>query len=113
MMHFRAKELDRRSAFPAKEVGKSGIDAWNHERVYLSKPAGDTLADFLLPMRITPLDYPIANDFIGALTVEERHLLDDLTAGFKMNEIAKRNHLDNSRLQSLRHSIQKKAHAYL
>lgn len=25
-MHFRSKELNRRSAFPCKEVGKSGLD---------------------------------------------------------------------------------------
>ena len=97
VMHFRSKELNRRSAFPTKEVGKRGIDAWNHERVYLNKPtmrgAGDTLADFLLPMRVTPRNYTIANDFMGALTPEERRFLDELTAGYKLIEISRRNHM--------------------
>ena len=33
-MHFRSKELNNRSAFPCKEVGKSAIDAWRKELVY-------------------------------------------------------------------------------
>lgn len=117
VMHFRSKELNRRSAFPTKEVGKRGIDAWNHERVYLNKPArrgaGDTLADFLLPMRITPLNFTIANDFMEALTNEEKLFLDSLTAGYSLKEISQRNHTNCPRLQSLRHSIKDKAVAYL
>ena len=115
VMHFRAKELNKRSAFPANEVGKSGMDAWNHERVYLRKPVaeGGTLADFLLPMRITPLDFTIANDFMEGLTENERQFLDDLTAGFKLKEISKRKSLPYSRILSLRTSIQEKAVAYL
>ena len=69
-MHFRSKELDRRSAFPAKEIGKSTLDAWNHERVYVDRPiitdAGSrTLAEFLLPVKITPLDFTITNNFLS------------------------------------------------
>jgi hypothetical protein len=75
--HFRAKELNRRSAFPAKEVGKRTMDAWNHERVYVDKPVpGDgcvtSLAEFVLSVKITPLDFTITNDFLNALTEEER-----------------------------------------
>ena len=119
MMHFRAKELDRRSAFPVDEMGKSAMDVWNKpERVYLDRPAanserGETLAEFLLPMKVTPLDYTITNDFISSLTNAERTFLDDLTAGFKLKEISERNDFDYPRLQSLRQSIQRKAVAYL
>ena len=52
MMHFRSKELGRRSAFPAKEMGKRTLDAWNHDRVYIDRPM--TLGEFQLPMKITP-----------------------------------------------------------
>lgn len=119
MMHFRAKEFDRRSAFPADEMGKSTKDVWNKpERVYLDRPTansqcGETLAELLLPIKVTPLDFTIANDIMNSLTNAERTFLDDLTAGFKLKEISKRNHFDYSRLDSLRQSIQRKAVAYL
>jgi hypothetical protein len=87
MMHFRAKELNRRSAFPAKEVGKRTLDAWNHERVYIDRPL--TLGEFLLPVRITPLDFTITNDFLSSLTDDERLFLDDLSAGYSMKDISK------------------------
>jgi hypothetical protein len=111
MMHFRSKELGRRSAFPAKEMGKRTLDAWNHDRVYIDRPM--TLAEFLLPMKITPLDFTITNDFLSALTVDEQTFLDDLSAGYNTKEISKRNSIDKSRLPALRKSLQDKAVAYL
>ena len=118
VMHYRSKELNKRSAFPAKEVGKSTKDAWNHERVYVDRPVlgngGTTsLAEFLLPMRITPLDFAQAEDFMSALTNDERHFLDDLTAGYTMKEISQRQHIKYSHLPLLRTSLQEKAVAYL
>ena len=118
MMHFRSKELHKRSAFAAKEVGKRKLDAWNHDRVYTDRPVpGDgcttTLAEFLLPMRITPLDFAQAEDFMSALTEEERIFLDDLTAGYTMKEISQRNSIQYSRLPVLRTSLQEKAVEYL
>ena len=118
MMHFRSKELNRRSAFPAREMGKRKLDAWNHDRVYTDRPVpGDgcitTLAEFLLPMRITPLDFAQAEDFMSALTEEERTFLDDLTAGYSMKEISQRNSIQYSRLPYLRTSLQEKAVEYL
>ena len=117
-MHFRSKELNKRSAFPGKEVGKRKLDAWNHDRVYVDRTVpGDgcttTLAEFLLPMKITPLDFTIANDFMSGLTEEERIFLDDLTAGFTMKEISQRNHIQYSHLPVLRTSLQEKAVEYL
>ena len=114
MMHFRSKELNRRSASPAKEVGKRTLDAWNHERVYVDKPVpGDgcvtSLAEFLLPVKITPLDFTITNDFLSSLTDDERSFLDDLSAGYSMKGISK--HTLN--IPSLRQSLQQKAVAYL
>jgi hypothetical protein len=114
MMHFRSKELDRRSAFPAKEVGKRTVDAWNHDRVYIDRPVKNdaepiSLAEFLLPVKITPLDFTITNDFLSALTDDERLFLDDITAGYSMKDISK--HTRN--IPSLRQSLQHKAVAYL
>ena len=118
MMHFRSKELNKRSAFPAKDMGKRTLDAWNHDRVYVDRPVPSdgcttSLAEFLLPMKITPLDFTIANDFMSALTEEERTFLSDLSAGYSMKEISQRNHIQYSRLPVLRTSLQEKAVAYL
>jgi hypothetical protein len=112
VMHFRSKELSRRSAFPAREMGKRTLDAWNHpERVYLDRPG--IVADFLLSEKATPFDHTVVNDFLGALTTEEQDVLDDMNAGFSKKEISKRNSIDNNRLITLRQSIQQKAVAYL
>ena len=118
VMHYRSKELNKRSAFPAKEVGKSTKDAWNHERVYVDRSVpGDgcttSLAEFLLPMRITPLDFAQAEDFMSALTDEERTFLDDLTSGYTLKEITQRQHFTYPQLHSFRTSLQEKAVAYL
>jgi hypothetical protein len=113
VMHFRAKELNKRSIFPLDEVGKRKIDAWSHQRVYVDKDKTNSLAEFLLPCKTTPLDYCIVNDFMDALSQKERLFLDDLIAGFKLYEIGKRNHLTYSHLPALRESIQEKAVAYL
>ncbi|MGD0038031.1 MAG: hypothetical protein ABSC53_12165 [Bacteroidota bacterium] len=114
MMHFRSKELNKRSAFPLDEVGKRKKDAWNHDRVYIDRPVKSdadqiALAEFLLPVKITPLDFTITNDFLSALTTEERLFLDDLTAGYSMKDISK--HTRN--IPSLRQSLQQKAVDYL
>jgi hypothetical protein len=111
MMHFRSKELDRRSAFPAKDVGKRTLDAWNHERVYIDRPM--PLGEFQLPVKINPLDYVITNDFLNSLSDSEMSILNDLSAGYNMKEISQRNSIDKSRLTSLRQSLQHKAVAYL
>jgi hypothetical protein len=114
MMHFRTKELNRRSAFPAKEVGKRTMDACNHDRVYIDRPVKQdadsmALAEFLLPVKINPLDFTITNDFLSSLTDDERLFLDDLTAGYSMKDISK--HTRN--IPSLRQSLQQKAVTYL
>jgi hypothetical protein len=111
VMHFRSKELDRRSAFPAKDMGKCTLDAWNHDRVYIDRTM--TLGEFQLPVKINPLDYAITNDFLSSLTDDERSFLDALTAGYNIKEIYQRNSINKSRLSSLRQSLQQKAVAYL
>ena len=118
IMHFRSRELNRRSAFPAKEVGKRTLDAWNHERVYVDRPAKNngettTLAEFLLLERITPLEFAIANDFMDCLTKDERIFLNELTAGYSLKEINARTGYESPRLKSLHQSIQEKAVTYL
>jgi hypothetical protein len=118
MMHFRSKELNKRSAFPLDEVGKRKKDAWNHNRVYIDRPVKQdadpmSLAEFLLPMKITPLDFTITNDFLSSLSDSEMNILNDLSAGYNLKEISQRNHLQQSHLTSLRSSLQQKAVAYL
>ena len=117
VMHFRAKELNKRSAFPAKEMGKRTLDAWNRpERVYLDRPlsvSNGIAADFLLSEKATPYDHTVVNDFLGALTAEEEELLDDLNAGFTRKEISQRRKISYARLTTLRLSIQDKATSYL
>jgi hypothetical protein len=66
-MHYRAKELNKRSAFPLNEVGKRKIDAWSHDRVYVNRDKTYSLADFLSPYKIIPFDYCIANDRLDRL----------------------------------------------
>ena len=117
MMHFRSRELNKRSAFPAKEIGKRTLDAWNRpERVYLDRPvpmSNGIVADFLLSEKATPYDHTVVRDFLGALTSEEQDVLDDLNGGFKRKEICQRLSITNIRLNSLHKSIQDKAVAYL
>ena len=117
MMHFRSKELNKRSAFPAKEMGKRTLDAWNRpERVYIDKPvpmSSGIVADFLLSEKATPYDHTVVNDFLAALSADEQNVLDDLNAGFKRKEICQRQGITDIRLNSLRTSIQTKAVAFL
>jgi hypothetical protein len=114
-MHFRSRELNIRSAFPAGEVGKRKNDVWNHERVYLDTPVdqGSSLCDFLLRFNVTPLNYTITNEFLGSLSEKETNILDDLSAGYSHQEIRKRHQLNTPQFQSLRQSLGRKAVAYL
>ena len=117
-MYFRSREIRFRSAFPAVEMGKSKRDAWNKpERVYLDKPRvkgeDQTIGDIVLNSQTTPLDYAITNDFLNNLTVRERAILEDLSAGYTAKEIAQRHHVTPARLKTLRHDLEIKAVAYL
>ena len=118
MMHFRSKELNRRSAFPAREMGKRQLDAWNRpERVYLDRPRSKddahSIGDVVLNTKTTPLDYTITNEFLSSLSDKESALLGDLAAGYKQNEICKRQHITYPQLQSLQTALQEKAVEYL
>ena len=117
-MHFRSRELNRRSAFPVGDVGKRKNDVWNHERVYLDAPAtrnepGSSLGDYLLRFNVTPLNYTITNEFLGSLSERETNILDDLSAGYTHQEIRTRRQLTTPQFQSLRQSLQQKAVAHL
>lgn len=114
-MHFRARELNKRSAFPVADVGKRKNDVWNHERVYLDAPVdqGRSLCDFLLRFNVTPLNYTITNEFLGSLSEKETNILDDLSAGYTHQEIRTRRQLTTPQFQSLRQSLQHKAVAHL
>ena len=117
-MHFRSRELNKRSAFPAADVGKRKNDVWNHERVYLDAPAtkdepGSSLGDYLLRFNVTPLDFTITNEFLESLSEKETNILDDLSAGYTHQEIRTRRHFNTPQFQSLRQSLQHKAVAHL
>jgi hypothetical protein len=111
-MHFRSKELTKRSAFPCEEVGKSSIDAWNKELVYLDRPyanSGKTASDEILRTATTPLNHTIASMFVEALTGDERRILDDLASGYALKEVSRRHAMSTSCLNSIRRSLQSKA----
>jgi hypothetical protein len=111
-MHFRSKELNRRSAFPCDEVGKSAIDAWSKELVYIDRPysnSGKTASDQILRTATTPLDHTISSMFIDDLSDDERMLLDALVSGFAVKEVSIRNAMSISCLNTIRRSLQGKA----
>ena len=117
-MHFRSKELNIRSAFPAKEVGKRTIDAFNRPgRQYLDQPKSNdstqTIGDVVLNTYTTPIDFAITNDFLNSLSEQETNIQNDLSAGYTAKEIKERNRIDNSRLKSIRHNLAVKAVEYL
>ena len=118
VMHYRAKELNIRSAFPADEMGKSQKDAWNKpERVYLDKPRvkgeEQTIGDVVLNTYTTPLDFAITNDFLNNLSEQEQTILEDLTAGYTQKEIAIRHHMTTAHLKTIRDDLETKAGVYL
>lgn len=116
-MHFRSKELFKRSAFPLDEVGKKKSDVFNHPKVSIDAPVNsedhDTLAEFLLPMKTTPLDVCITNNFLESLNDSERDLLENLSAGYTVKEILARQHITNPQFKSYRKALQEKAVEYL
>ena len=111
-MHFRSKELNKRSAFPCKEVGKSGIDAWCKELVYVDRPysnSGKTASDQILRTATTPFDHTISSMFLDDLTVDERMVLDALASGYALKDVSDRNAMSPSIVKSIRRSLQAKA----
>jgi DNA-binding CsgD family transcriptional regulator len=116
-MHFRSKELFKRSAFPLGEVGKKKSDVFNYPKVSIDAPMNsedhNTLGEFLLPLKTTPLDVCIANNFLDALTLSETNVLNDISAGYTVKEILSRQHITNPQFKSYRKTLQEKAVEYL
>ncbi len=117
-MHYRSKELNIRSAFPAKEVGRRTIDAYNRpNRVHLEQPLSSgesrTVGDVVLNTYTTPLDYAITNDFLNSLSDQEETILEDLSTGYTAKEILTRQHISNPQFKSFRHGLASKAEMYL
>jgi hypothetical protein len=117
VMHFRSKELSKRSAFDNKEMGKCQIDAWNKEKVYADKPstAGEsmTLSDLFFQTKSTPLDFVITNDFLASLSPKEAGILEDISAGYKIREICARHSITVPLFNNIRKAVQEKAVDYL
>ena len=111
-MHFRSKELNKRSAFPCKEVGERAIDVWSKELVYVDRPyanSGNTASDQILKTTTTPLNHTIASMFVEDLTDDERMLLDALASGCALKEVSCRNAMSIPCVNSIRRSLQAKA----
>jgi hypothetical protein len=111
-MHFRSKELSRRSAFPIEEVGRSLIEAWSKELVYVDRPyinSGNTASDHILRSATTPFDHTIASMFVEDLTDDERMLLDALSAGYALKDLSHWSDLSISYINSIRQSLREKA----
>jgi hypothetical protein len=118
VMHFRSKELNKRSAFDNKEMGKCQIDAWNKDKVYADKPVmrGEvcmTQNDMFFRSRSTPLDFTITNDFLESLTKQESAVFEDMSAGYKIREIRDRHNLTPKLFLAIRKAVQEKAVDYL
>ena len=118
VMHFRSKELHKRSAFDGKEMGKCQIDAFTKDLVYADRPTvkgeeGMTLSDMFFQSKTTPLDIVITNDFLACLTPKETAVLEDISAGYRNTEICARQNITYPLFKSIRKSVQDKAVAYL
>lgn len=118
VMHFRSKEINKRSAFDRKEMGKNQIDAFTKDLVYANRPTvkgeeGMTLGDVFFQTQTTPLDFVITNEFLDCLTPKETAVLEDISAGYKHKEICERQHITYPLFKSIRKSVQDKAVAYL
>ena len=118
IMHFRSKELNKRTAFDIKEMGKCQIDAWNKERVYADKPVmrgeqGMTQNDMFFRSRSTPLDFTITNDFLESLTKQESAVFEDMSAGYKIREIRAKHGITQKLFLAIRKAVQEKAVDYL
>ena len=72
-----------------------------------------SLAEFLLPTRVTPFDFAMADDFMSALSIEERVFLDELTAGYRLKKLRDRTGFKPSRVKAFRTSVLEKAAACL
>lgn len=111
-MPFRSKELNKRSSFPCKEAGKSGIDAWSKELEYVDRPyanSGKTATEQILRTATTPLDHTISSMFLQELTSDERMVLDALASGYSLKDVPSRNAVSTSYLNSIRRSLREKA----
>jgi hypothetical protein len=117
VMHFRSKELNKRSAFDGKEMGKNQIDAWNHDRVYADRPSAKgesmTLSDLFFQSKTTPLDFVITNDFLACLSPKEGAILEDISAGYTHKEICARHSIPIPLFNNIRKAVQEKAIDYL
>ena len=114
VIHFRSKELNKRSAFDGKEMGQNQIDAWNKDKVYVDRPKeGPSMSDLFLQTRTTPLDFVITNDFLASLSPKEAGILEDISASYKIREICARHSITVPLFNNIRKAVQEKAVDYL
>jgi hypothetical protein len=117
VMKLRSREMNKRCALGAKISGKSQRDAWNHERVSLSKPVG-TNSKFALEDTISctsgdPLSMCIVEDFEKALPGLEHSVAEGIVSGYNSNEISRSLGISRDRFAKTKHAVQEKAMKYL
>ena len=78
-------------------------------KLITTPPSGGIVSDFLQSENAAPYDYAVVSDLIGALTVEENDVLNDLNGGVSPKGICERESITTIRLNSLHKFVQEKA----
>jgi hypothetical protein len=112
----RSKEIHTRSPLGVDISGKSLIDAWNHDRVSITKPVGRrgfTLESTLAQYSTNPFGMCVVNTFEESLTDVERHVAEQMVAGYTQREAVARLGISQKMFADVRHAVREKALEYL
>lgn len=119
-MRLTAKSINERSILPLDEVGKSGFDAFNKEKFFLSESICNdglendgTLGDLISSDASNPFDEYVATEFVSSLNEGERNILSDIMAGYSVREICKKLHISSKTFENIRTHLRMKARSYL
>ena len=114
-MRLTAKSICERSILPLDEVGKSRLDAFNKEKVSLSKSESDdsNLEEVLSSDSCNPFDDYVANEFTSSLNEREEKVLSELVAGYSVREICAELRISSKTFENVRASLRVKARSFL
>jgi DNA-binding NarL/FixJ family response regulator len=114
-MRLSAKSIWERSILPLDEVGKSRLDAFNKEKVSLSKSNSDesNLEEVLSSDSSNPFDDYVADEFACSLNERERNILSELIAGYSVREICSELRISSKTFEGVRASLRSKAGKHL
>lgn len=114
-MRLSAKSICERSILPLDEVGKSRLDAFNKEKISLSKFNADdsNLEEVLSLDSCNPFDDYVANEFTSSLNRREEKVLSELVAGYSVREICSGLHISSKTFENVRASLRTKAGKHL